>query len=132
MSGVQQPSQRLVEQRLRNRAMEALVALVKGDDGVRDVGLVEYVEEFFDVIDDDSPWRWREWTCLTPAEVQALDEVQRLLNAACQATLDIQREDEFIHSGWPARIQLAAEQALELMLSRGRFREDVEEAHPSI
>jgi hypothetical protein len=34
MSG-EQPSERLVEQRLRNRAMEALEALSEGNEGVR-------------------------------------------------------------------------------------------------
>jgi hypothetical protein len=44
---------------MRNRAMEALEALSDGDVGVRDVGVGEYVEQFFDVISDDIPWRWR-------------------------------------------------------------------------
>ncbi len=132
MNDVEHPSQRLVEQRLRNRAMEALDALSKGDNGVREVGLVEYVEQFFDVIDDDAPWHWREWTCFTPHEVQALAEVQRLLRAACTATPDAQSEDQFISSGWPTRIQPSARQALEAMRARGRFREDVEEERPSL
>jgi hypothetical protein len=108
MNDVEHPSQRLVEQRLRNRAMEALDALSKGDNGIREVGLAEYVEQFFDVIDDDAPWHWREWTCFTPHEVQALAEVQRLLRAACTATPDAQSEDQFISSGWPTRIQPSA------------------------
>ena len=112
--------------------MEALDALSKGNDGVREVGLVEYVEQFFDVIDDAAPWHWQEWTCFTPGEVQALAEVQGLLRAACTATPEAQSEDEFINSGWPTRIQPGARKALEMMRARGYFREDVEEEHPSL
>jgi len=84
MSGGEQPSQRLVEQRLRNRAMEALEALREGNEGVRAVGWVEYVEEFFDVINDRAPWHWQEWSCFTPDEVGAINTVQQLLRDACQ------------------------------------------------
>ncbi|WP_200211092.1 hypothetical protein [Micromonospora coerulea] len=132
MNDVEHPSQRLVEQRLRNRAMKALEALSKRDNGVRGVGLVEYVEQLFDVIDDDVPWHWREWTCFTPHEMHALAEVQRLLRAACTATPDAQSEKQFIGSGWPIRSQPSARQALEAMRARGRLREDVEEERPSL
>jgi len=126
------PSKRLVEQRLRNRAMEALVALSQGDAGVRSVGVGEYVEQFFDTIDDDSPWHWRDWSCFTPEEVERLDAVHGLLKTACAATPQITSdEDDFIASGWPSRIQPAARTALDVMQARGRFHEDVEEETPS-
>ncbi|MFD6757405.1 hypothetical protein [Micromonospora gifhornensis] len=78
MDDPERPSERLVEQRLRNRAMEALVALSKGDSGVRSVGVGDYINLFFDVI-DDIPWQWREWSCFTPEEVERLDAVHGLL-----------------------------------------------------
>lgn len=131
MKESERPSERLVEQRMRNRAMEALEAISEGDAGVRSVGVGEYVEQFFDVINDDIPWHWREWSCFTKEEVDALDEVLRLLNAACAATPQIDTEDDFIASGWPARLQPPAARALGLMRARGRFREDVEEDEPS-
>ena len=112
--------------------MEALEALGNGDGGVRAVGVVEYIEEFFDVIDDDAPWHWKEWTCFTGDEVAALDAVQQLLVEACAATPQQSTTEEFIDSGWPARIQPPAGRALELMRTRGRFREDIEEAEPSV
>lgn len=127
-----QPSERLVQQRLRNQAMDALQALSEGDEGVRAVGVPEYVNQFFDIIDDDSPWHWREWTCFTPDEVQALDAVQQLLLAACAATPHVRETGQFIASGWPARIQPPATQALDLMQTRGRFRNDIEEDQPSL
>jgi hypothetical protein len=86
---IDRPSERLVEQRLRNRAIEALETLSDGDRGVRAVGVVEYVEQFFDVIDDVAPWHWREWTCFTAHEVQALAKVQQVLTEACAATPQI-------------------------------------------
>ena len=116
---------------MRNRAMEALVALSEGDSGVRSVGVGEYVEQFFDVINDDIPWYWRDWSCFTPEEVAGLDVVHGLLKAACAATPRIDTDEDFIASGWPARIQPAARAALDVMQARGRFREDVEEETPS-
>jgi hypothetical protein len=126
------PSERLVEQRMRNRAIEALVALSEGDDGVRSVGVGEYVEQFFDIINDDIPWHWRAWSCFTSQEVERLDAVHGLLVAACDATPYITTDDDaFIASGWPSKIQPAARAALAVMQARGRFREDAEEEVPS-
>jgi hypothetical protein len=127
-----QPSERIVEQRLRNRAIEALEALADGDRGVRAAGNAEYVNLFFDAIDDDGPWRWREWSTFTAAEVTALDRVQRVLLDACAETPQICSDDEFIASGWPERIKPVAATALELMRIRGRYREDREEDSPSL
>lgn len=124
-------TRRLVEQRQRNRAMEALVALSNGDAGVRSVGVNEYVNEFLDAIDDDVPWRWREWSCFTPAEVARLDAVHGLLKLACATTPRIDTDEGFVASGWPSKIQPAARLALDTMAARGRFREDIEEANPS-
>jgi hypothetical protein len=53
------------------------------------------------------------------------------LKAACAATPQMCTDDEFIESGWPAKIQPAATQALDVMRARGRFREDAEEEIPS-
>ena len=132
VSEPERPSERIVEQRMRSRAMEALEALSEGDGGVRSVGVGEYVEQFFDVINDDVPWHWRTWSCFTSEEVERLDEVHNLLVAACDATPHITTDDDaFIASGWPSRIQPAALAALSVMQARGRFREDAEEETPS-
>ena len=125
-------SKRLMEQRMRNRAMEALENLCDGDAGVRSIGLIEYVEQFFDIINDDIPMRWRDWSSFTPDEVQALDEVLRLLNAACAATPKLTSDDAFIASGWPIKLQPASILASDLMRASGRFREDIEEDQPSL
>lgn len=127
-----QPSERVVLQRLHNRAMEALEDLAEGDDGVRRLGHGDYINGFFDTIDDGAPWRWREWSTLTPAEVMALDSVQRVLLDACAETVHVRADEEFIAWGWPERIKPVAASALELMRTRGRYREDREEDSPSI
>lgn len=77
------------------------------------------------------PWHWRTWSCFTTAEVDGLDEVHRLLVAACDATRGVDATDAFIASGWPERIQPAAMAVLSLMNQRGRFSEDVQEDEPS-
>ncbi|WP_225726539.1 MULTISPECIES: hypothetical protein [unclassified Nocardia] len=111
--------------------MEALEILAEGDEGVRTWGNAEYVNEFFDTIDDDAPWRWRESSTFTPAEVTVLDRVQRVLLDACAATPRICSDAEFIASGWPGRIKPVAVAALELMRARGRFREEDEPSSTS-
>ncbi|RKQ88227.1 hypothetical protein C8N24_6269 [Solirubrobacter pauli] len=125
------PSERVIEQRLRNRAIESLDLLAEGNDGVRSVGHAEYVNVFFDTIDDEAPWQWRDWSTFTPVEVHELDRVQRLLLEACAATPRICSDEEFIESGWPERIKPVAAGALKLMRERGLFREDREEDSPS-
>lgn len=121
-----------MDQRARNRVIEALEVLAAGDEGVRGAGNAEYVNGFFDWIDDDA-WdgAWRESSALTPDEVNALDDVQQLLLSACAATPRICSDEEFIASGWPERIRPAAARALASMLNRGRFSEDHEERSPS-
>ncbi|MFC9872928.1 hypothetical protein [Nocardia salmonicida] len=131
MGDQDRPSERVVEQRLRNRAIEALETLAQGDEGVRQWGYGDYINEFFDTVDDDGAWRWREWSTFTPAEVTALDKVQRALVDACAATPRISSDEEFVASGWPRRIEPVAAAALELMQSRGRYREDRVEDVPS-
>jgi hypothetical protein len=125
------PSERLVDQRVRNRVMEALEPLAEGDEGVRAVGSVDYVNFFFDFIDDDAPGDWRAMTTYIPAEVAVLDRIQHFLLDAVAATGQSCSDDDFIASGWPKRIQPVATEALRLMRHRGRFREDREEETPS-
>jgi hypothetical protein len=125
------PSERLVDQRVRNRVMEVLEPLAEGDEGVRSRGNAEYVNGFFDFIDDKAPGDWRTMSTLVPAEVAALDEIQRLLLDAVAATGQICSDDDFIASGWPERIRPVAAEALNLMRRRGRFSEDHEEETPS-
>lgn len=126
-----QPSEGVLDQRLRNRAIEALEVLAEGDKGVQAVGNVDYVNYFFDTIDDAAPWDWPDVSTLTPAEVQQLDGLQQLLLQAVAATAQVCSDNEFIASGWPERIKPVAADVLALMRRRGLFREDAEEDRPS-
>lgn len=53
------------------------------------------------------------------------------MNAAAKSTPQHVTEAELIASGWPERIKAVAQEALLLMLVRGRFSEEVEENEPS-
>lgn len=124
------PSERVVDQRLRNRMMDALAPLVDGNAGVLRAGVVDYFEDFFALIEEDRP-AWREVSSLTHDEASALEAVSRELSIACDETPQMIDEASFIASGWPVRIQPQAAAALTLMERRGRFIEDVEESEPS-
>jgi hypothetical protein len=80
------PSERIIEQRVRNRVIEALEVLAEGDDGVRRTGNADYVNQFFDLIDDDVSSEWRALSTFSSGEVNELDKVRRLLLDACAGT----------------------------------------------
>jgi hypothetical protein len=124
-----EPSQRVIDQRLRNRITEALSYLSKGVDGARWEGLGEWFESFFDYFPyEGSDYRANsaicesEWTVLRP-----------LIGAMQQAYRDtgISSDEELMASGWPERIAPLAQAALEVFTSRGRFSEESEEEAPS-
>ncbi|NHC16096.1 hypothetical protein [Motilibacter deserti] len=125
-----QPSERLVMQRLRNRAIEAVDVLARGDVGVRAVGANEWVNRFFDIIDDESPHDWRLWSVLTPHEVDVLRRVHDELVEVCRRTPSVLDDDQFIAEGWPERLAVTAATAQRVLLARGWFDEDIEEREP--
>lgn len=127
---MEQVSERLVEQRIRNRVIECLEYLVEGDEGIRALGDAEYFESFFDWIDDDRPKDWRDNSAYTPDEVAALDRVLAAMLAAVHETRAMDVE-QTVGSGWPRRIAPIAHVALELMATRGCFDEQREELTPS-
>ena len=111
--------------------MESLEPLANGDAGVRQCGASEWFNQFFDFVDDKSPRDWRAYSTLTPDEVEALESVLRIINAACDDTPQMVSDDALVVSGWPGRVQPVASAALTQMRLRGRFREDAEETEPS-
>ncbi|WP_144008599.1 hypothetical protein [Enemella evansiae] len=129
MSG--EVSTRVVEQRLRNRTIEVLEILADGIGGLFAVGSCEYFALFFDYIDDDSPHDWRALSTYTAAELDKLEPLLVVMLEALDSTQTLSTEDEIAGSGWPDRIQPIARDALEIMLRRGRFDEELEEAEPS-
>ncbi len=124
-----QISERLLDQRLRNRIMEALWNLADGDDYVSRMGRDEYFCAFFDFMSmDDQPYPN---SAMSPDEARALEDVCTLMNTAADATPKTLTWRQLIASGWPRRIQPHAEQALAIFLERGRFDEAVEQDAPS-
>ena len=121
-------SERLLDQRLRNRIMEALLGLVDWREDLPSWGAGEYFEGVFDFL----PYR-RIWpnSALTDAERLAVSKVHGMMAAACDSTPKFVTTDRLIATGWPVRIATAAEEALAIMLERGRFSEDEEEDTPS-
>lgn len=124
-------SERLVDQRLRNRIIEAVETLAGGEAGLQEIGFIGYFEQFYDFIPHRDHGPLPDLSTLTAAEREALADVSRTLDDACDATPKHMSEQAFVAAGWPARIQPVARRVLDLMLARGRFREDVEEVELS-
>ncbi|ASR53921.1 hypothetical protein [Cellulomonas sp. PSBB021] len=125
------PSERLVDQRVRNRAIEVLEVLADGDAGLYAVGVNEYFNHFFDYVDDDLPHDWRGLSTYTQEEVTRIELVLDEMLAALKATANLTTEREVAASGWPKRIAPIAREALGVMTQRGRFDEEREEVEPS-
>lgn len=128
----EEPSQRLLDQRFRNRLIEAVETLAAGDEGVLRVWPSEYFESFYDWIPHRHDRRPRSNGAINAEEQAALGEVSRMLDDACDATPKMVTADELIATGWPDRIKPVARRALDLMLTRGRFSDDREETEPSV
>ena len=127
----EQPSDRLLDQRTRNRIMDAVETLADGDEGVRREGPGEYFESFYDWIPHRGHGGMRPNSAISPDEEALLREVSSILDDACDATPGNMTADELIATGWPKRIQTVAYKALTLMRLRGRFSEENEEEAPS-
>lgn len=123
-------SERIIDQRIRNRIMEAVLTLAEGDEGVRREWPAEYFESFHDWIPHRGDRVMRPNSAITEDERVCLQEVSKLLDDACDATPGNMDADELIATGWPRRIQPVAQRALSLMPERGRFSEDREEGEP--
>jgi hypothetical protein len=124
----QEVSDRLLDQRLRNRMMEELLCLVDWEEAL-EWGAGEYFNNFFDFFPDKAPLYPN--TALSDEESDALAAVLNLVDAAAKSTSQHVTADELITSGWPQKIKPAAAAALALMSRRGRFSEEHEEAVPS-
>ena len=127
----ERPSQRIVDQRVRNRIMEAVLTLAEGDKGVRAVGPSEYFEMFYDFIPHHRDGTMPPNSALTQEERDLLADVRANLDQACDATPGIMDAEALVATGWPARVQPVAKRALAAMMKRGRFDEEREEDMPS-
>ena len=124
----EEPSSRIVEQRLRNRMLECFEYLAKSDEAVRTLGFREYFELFFDQFPYDGAWSL---ATLDDAEIRATQEVLDMMRMALEATPSNMAGEDFIQSGWPERIQPLAVRAVQTFLTRGKSNEEAEEIEPS-
>ncbi|ATY30817.1 hypothetical protein [Sphingomonas psychrotolerans] len=125
----EKPSERLIEQRLRNRIMEELWGHSRDHTWIKEVGAVEWFESFF----DHFPYEGQPhgYPAMTTDEATAVGAVCLTMQ---QAIADLPKNptvQQIIHSGWPDRIRPVAQSALDLLTVRGRLAEEFEEAEPS-
>jgi hypothetical protein len=123
----EEPSARLIEQRVRNRIYEILDILADCDAGVDLVGISGYLNLFDDFV--HRPSTESRTPVLSKDERAIVLEIADFLVAACGTTPDFTRA-EFIRSGWPRQIAPKARDARLLFLQRGLFSEKFEEAEP--
>lgn len=127
----EKPSERLVAQRVRNRIMEEMWSLAKGNEGVLEAGPAEWFELFFDWF----PYEGEAYWCpaMTPEEEETVRSVLGLMQQAIAdpSIPKLPTVEQVTQSGWPERIAPFAQKSLDLMLARGRFSEEVEEEQPS-
>jgi hypothetical protein len=127
-----EPSERLMAQFLRNRAIDVLAVLAAGDEGLAQVGAERWFNDFFTVFDEEGPaGPFHTWSTLTPEEEKGLGGVHFLMVMAAETTPPIVTDEELFEMRWPARVQPLARDVHRLLAERGRFSEDVEEDEPS-
>jgi len=124
------PSRRLVDQRVRNRIMEAILCLAEGDEGVDAAGATEWFEIFFDYFPYDGALV-RDNSSIDDGEWEALTSLLTVMQIACRETPSRMSETELKATGWPSRVAPTAAAILNVFLARGRFSEDVEEETPT-
>ncbi|KRB31388.1 hypothetical protein ASD99_20760 [Mesorhizobium sp. Root695] len=123
----EEPSERLIEQRIRNRLYEVLEILADCDGGVDLVGIKGYFNLFEDFV--HRPSIEAGTSALSKDERAIVLEIAEFLEAASETNPDFTRA-EFIESDWPAKIAPTARDARTLFLRRGLFSEKVEELEP--
>lgn len=123
----EEPSERLIEQRIRNRIYEILEILADCDAGVDIVGIKGYFYLFEDFV--HRPSIEAGTSALSKDERAIVLEIAEFLEAASETNPDFTKA-EFIDSDWPGKIALAAREARALFLRRGLFSEKVDELEP--
>ncbi|QND58443.1 hypothetical protein [Mesorhizobium huakuii] len=123
----EEPSERLIEQRIRNRIYEILEILADSDAGVDLVGIKGYFHLFEDFV--HRPSIEAGTSALSKDERSVVLEIAEFLEAASETNPDFTKA-EFIDSDWPGRIAPAARNARALFLRRGLFSEKAEELEP--
>jgi hypothetical protein len=123
-------SGRVVEQRWRNRIIDAIEVLARGNEGLIEVNCNEFFLAFYDYWDGGQLIVWPN-SAFTDEEERTVNALGRMLEDITMETLHFQSEAEYIQSGCAERIKPVAQEVLKLFLSRGRFSEDCEELTPT-
>lgn len=126
----EETSDRVIEQRLRNRIIEAIEILSLGNRGLIEVNYNEFFEGFYDYW-RDGQMVWRPNSAMTEEEERSVDALGRMLDNVTMETRHFRSEVEYLQSGCAERIKPLARDSLKIFLSRGRFREDCEELSPT-
>jgi hypothetical protein len=126
----EEPSDMLIEQRIRNRIYEILEILAGCDEGDALVDLVG-INGYFNLFEDfvHRPSIESGMSALSKDERAIVLEIAHFLEVAGEATPDFTKA-EFIASGWPEQIGPKARDARALFLIRGLFSEEFEEVEP--
>jgi hypothetical protein len=80
MTNDERPTERLVAQRVRNRIMEQMLGLARGDAEVSEVGPDEWFETFFDWFPYEGEPTW--YPAMTTEEQTAVRAVCKLMQLA--------------------------------------------------
>jgi hypothetical protein len=123
-------SDRVLEQRVRNRVIEELSMLSDGATALQDWGW-DYLLDFLDWF-PNAPTLPPAANAMTEVERVRLSEVLRLVLQFSEAMPVGASIDQLLASGWVSRVAPAAKQALDTFRERGWFSEEIEEAEPSV
>jgi hypothetical protein len=123
------PSKRVVDQRVRNNIIDWLEFFCRRADAVDQIGIVEYFECFFDnfAYHDEPGDTLKINTAISPDEAPLIAEVYRVVREASLQTSERMSHEDFVRSGWPDRIAEFSERALIVLNERGRLSNEAEE-----
>lgn len=124
----EQVSERIIDQRIRNRIMEELSSLAGGQEELR-LRRWEYLESFLDWF-PDAPKLNPATDIMLPEEREAVSEVLTLVLDFADKGRGADA-DKLIELDLADTIAPVADRALALLNERGRYNEDVEEEEPS-
>jgi hypothetical protein len=118
LSGVQDKDayDRVVAQRLRNNIMDTLTHLADGDAAVFAGGFGDYFESFFMEVPYEGVLPNK---AMTDGEAAALGAFLTKFREACDATPKAMTDQDFVASGWPARLAPLAASTLSAFSRRG-------------
>ena len=123
------PSDRLIDQRIRNRIMEELSILARGQSELQEMGW-EYLLCFLDWF-PNAPELNPAVACMSDEERAAVAEVLKMVCRFADEAKQGANTEDLLRLQHAERIAPVAARTLALLNQRGRFNEDDEEDEPS-